>query len=551
VVTRREFHAISVQSVLAMLSARALGGEHDPRTREAAPGHPATRPAANRRGPIPGKPVYRMYPLRNGTCAVTDRHAFVGGTTDKAYEYELYVWLVLGGPKPILVDAGLVHVDVMNRGAAKVLAKPIVQAPEESIPYQLNHFGLAPEDIGHILVTHMHYDHVDGLETFPNATYHIGRKEFEGATANEWRGSWCDARILDYLCNKARDQVDLVDDGEEVLPGIKALWTGGHTPGCMAYQINTEYGRAVHTGDVVSLQLNFDRGVPAGVYTSVDEGRAAIKRIAAEADVVLPSHDPGNIYKWPPRPKGSKRYTVRALKCGECQVRDFITFAGCDSEATRTFFLYVWLVEGGERPILVETGPNPKYIDDFNRSTAKYIPGGIQQKPEEQTLPLLKAQGVDPADVRLVIATHLHADHYDYFDAFPNAQLVVNRHGFLSQIRHVRPNVMQALAKRWPDALRLVEAEEIVPGIRTVPLGCHSPGSQGVVIDTIFGPVMMTGDVAYLYENVETDRHIACPDAAECEAAITTIRRTTDLVLPAHDPRVLDRWPGGKIGFKA
>jgi glyoxylase-like metal-dependent hydrolase (beta-lactamase superfamily II) len=262
---------------------------------------------------------------------------------------------------------------------------------------------------------------------------------------------------------------------------------------------------------------------------------------------VLASHEPSNPDQWPPRPEGSPRYRIRALKCGECQVRDYITFYDSKSEDTRTYYLYVFVVEGGAKPIVIETGP--KDIASFNKGVEKYIPGGLKQKPDERTPVLLKANGIDPADVSHVFVTHLHADHCEYFDAFPNAQLVVNKPGFLSQLRKVKPWVMEALAKRWPDSLRLVEDEQVLPGIRTMYLDCHSPASQGIVVDTLYGPIVFTGDVAYLYENIETDRHTACPDVEACREAIAKIRHASDLFVPAHDPRLLQRWPEGKIAF--
>jgi len=497
--------------------------------------------------PTAERPIYRIYPLRNGRCVINGRDAFENGDPKELYEFTLYVWLILGGPKPVLVDAGLIDVAAMNRGAAHVLAEPITQRPDESVAAQLNHFGLTPADIGHVLITHLHFDHVDGIEQFVNATIHVGRREFEGATANNWHGSWCDARILDYLCNRARARVRLADDGEEILPGIRALWLGGHTPGSTAYQVHTRHGRAVLAGDTISLLANYERRIPPGVRASLDECRAAIERVRREADIVLPSHDPDTPRRWPPPPATGPLYTIRALKCGECEVRDYITYYGSTGEATSTFNLYIWVIEGGRKPIVVDTGP--KDPEGFSRSTARYIPGGVRQRPEERTPELLRRNGIDPADVSHVIVTHLHPDHYDYFDAFPNAQLVVNRHGFLEQLPGIKRDVMRALADRWPQSLRMVEDEEIVPGIRTIPLGCHSPCSQGVVVRTAYGPIVLTGDVAYKYANIETDRIIACPDPEECRRAVSALRDITDLFLPAHDPLTLRRWPDGRIAF--
>ncbi len=87
-----------------------------------------------------------------------------------------------------------------------------------------------------------------------------------------------------------------------------------------------------------------------------------------------------------------------------------------------------------------------------------------------------------------------------------------------------------------------------MPGIRTIPLGCHTFGSQGVLVQTHVGPVMLTGDVVYLYENIEQDRPTRSPDPGVCQAAMARIRSLADIVLPAHDPQTLVRWPGGLIG---
>ena len=99
-----------------------------------------------------------------------------------------------------------------------------------------------------------------------------------------------------------------------------------------------------------------------------------------------------------------------------------------------------------------------------------------------------------------------------------------------------------------PQALQLVENDEVVSGVRVFPLGCHSPGSQGVLVRTYMGPVVPTGDVVYKYENIEKDRAINSADEKSCREAMAKIRNLADIILPAHDPLTLERWPGGIIG---
>jgi glyoxylase-like metal-dependent hydrolase (beta-lactamase superfamily II) len=145
--------------------------------------------------------------------------------------------------------------------------------------------------------------------------------------------------------------------------------------------------------------------------------------------------------------------------------------------------------------------------------------------------------------------THLHPDHCEFFDLFPNAALVVQKQGFTDALPSVRPRVMAALARRWPQSLRLVSAPEeiLVPGIRCVHLGCHSPCSQAVVVDTERGRAVFAGDVAYLYANLESDRPIGGVPPPAWATAAATIRRYADILIPGHDPEVLERWPGGWI----
>lgn len=494
---------------------------------------PATRPAV---------PCYRIYPLPNGVCKIAGNHAFVGGNNADTYDYTLYVWLILGGDKPILVDAGLNNVAEMNRGAAHVLREPITQRPEESARAQLRKFGLRPEDIGYVLITHMHFDHVDGLDDFVNAKIYIGKKEW---------GPWCDGRIMARFDHDPQWKARLIRvDSEEILPGIEAFWVGGHTPGSTAYRIHTAHGYAVLTGDTVSLLANIEKDVAVGVNDNLDECMAAMKRIREKADVILPSHDPRTSDRWPPLALGTPRYTVRAIRVGECEVRDYVTYHDVDEasgQSTKTYALYVWLIEGGPRPVLVDTGPNPRYVAAFNRGTARYIPGGIKQRPEEDTLRALRRAGVDPAAVSHVIITHAHGDHYDYYPAFPNARFVISRQEYEDSRDHLAEEVRKTLAAR-PDLLQVVGEEEVLPGIRTVLLGCHTPGSQGVLVQTRLGPVMLTGDVVYRYANIENNRPGRSPDPEVCRQAMARIRLLADIVLPAHDPETLVRWPDGVVG---
>lgn len=231
------------------------------------------------------------------------------------------------------------------------------------------------------------------------------------------------------------------------------------------------------------------------------------------------------------------QYHVRALKNGQCGVRRYITFGDRWDETPHTYFLYIWLIEGGERPIIVDTGPRD--VEGFNTATQQYIPIGVTQSPDETTLGAMAKAGVRPEDVGWIFITHMHGDHFSNYYLFPNATVVVNRNGF--------PDGPSSAPEDLRTRLMLVGDEEVLPGISTFHLGCHSVDSQGIAIDTAKGKVVLSGDVAYMFENIEGDRPIRSDDVDACREALKVLRSHGDIVLPGHDPQILERYPDGVI----
>ncbi len=242
---------------------------------------------------------YVISPLQNGRCIIAGNHAFYRGNPDERYVYMLFLWLIEGYEKPILVDSGLYNVQEMNQGAAHVLAEPIIQSKDEATIAQLAMHGYKPEDIGYVFITHLHFDHVDQLDIYINAKIVVSAKGLALATANPgWVGSWAPGKTLKGLTDTWKDRTIVVDN-KEVIPGINVLWLGGHTPCSQGICVRTALGEVVLTGDTVSLLRNFVEQIPIGVYYNLDECYSAMKKLAERDAIIIPSHDPNVFERFP------------------------------------------------------------------------------------------------------------------------------------------------------------------------------------------------------------------------------------------------------------
>ena len=147
--------------------------------------------------------------------------------------------------------------------------------------------------------------------------------------------------------------------------------------------------------------------------------------------------------------------------------------------------LNLLLVEVGGRRLLVETGTGVRMTDKDR--DIKGVEGG---DPAEA----LRAVGEDPASIDYVIVTHLHYDHAGGMvdpagrPLFPNARYVVQRdeaeaaHGDELRVQGIM-EVEQLDAVRAAGQLAEVNGEvEVMPGVRVLPTGGHTRGSQAVLL---------------------------------------------------------------------
>jgi glyoxylase-like metal-dependent hydrolase (beta-lactamase superfamily II) len=178
----------------------------------------------------------------------------------------------------VLVDTGVGQDDVVCRpGIIRVfqLVTIVPLDPAETAVRQVARLGYDPEDVSHIVLTHMHFDHCGGLPDFPHATVHVHRREYEAFIGRPRR--WMDlAYVRRHVAHGPK--FALYQDSGATWLGLPAIrlpfdpemWLVplfGHTPGFCGVAIRTGTGWLFHVGDAAFLGL--DEGVPEWLVSFV------------------------------------------------------------------------------------------------------------------------------------------------------------------------------------------------------------------------------------------------------------------------------------------
>lgn len=174
----------------------------------------------------------------------------------------------------------------------------------------LEAIDLAPEDITHVIFTHAHPDHIWGLldefddPVFANAQYMMGRDEWDYWWNPETVQTIGDARASFAVGAKRRmevieDAVSLFDDGQEILPGIAALATYGHTPGHMSFELRHGSDAAMVTGDAIAnhhvafVKPDWPSGADQDPDQAIIARRMLLDRLSTENMMLAGFHLPG------------------------------------------------------------------------------------------------------------------------------------------------------------------------------------------------------------------------------------------------------------------
>ncbi len=176
--------------------------------------------------------------------------------------------------------------------------------PGEPLAEELARLNVAADSIHTVILSHLHWDHAGGLTrrvggqlqlVFPTARHLLGRVEWEDATsgADELAGAYPPDNFA-LLANSGN--VQWIDDGDELLAGVRAEVTGGHTRGHLAIHIEDQGASAVCLGDLCPSAAHVRRlwALAYDLYPlqSRREKPRQLGQAVDRGSVILWSHDP-------------------------------------------------------------------------------------------------------------------------------------------------------------------------------------------------------------------------------------------------------------------
>jgi len=247
----------------------------------------------------PAAPTYQVYAIKYAVLPRFRLSGLIAGAdTSVRMDIAMMVWLLRGeNGRTVLFDAGFHREDLISRWH-----------PTDYVPPSdaVARAGVKADDVTDVVISHVHWDHLDGVDLFPKARVWIQREEFEhhvgpNGEVKDRAITATDAKLLADLAREGR--LMLVDgDGKEIIPGITAYTGGKHTYQSQFITVQTTFGTVVLASDNMYLYENLARHVPIAQTLDAASNlrtQERMLRLASDPKFIVPGHDPEVFVRFP------------------------------------------------------------------------------------------------------------------------------------------------------------------------------------------------------------------------------------------------------------
>ncbi len=251
---------------------------------------------------------YTVQALKMGESQVPGPEVYWMEAWDRRETLYFMAFLIQGNGKNILVNTGVPQdLSRLNSRWLEVFGfeEAQIRREEEERPQNaLKRFGLAPDDIHYVIVTPLQAYATANIPMFRNAQVCISRRgwieDFQAPTYHmhvprEFR---VPPEVNNYLQNEGWEKLRLLEDEDQVLPGITTFWAGVHHRSSIAICVNTARGKVVIT-DCFFKYPNIEQGKYLGVQESLLEAAVTWERLRREGDILVPIYDPEVFQRFP------------------------------------------------------------------------------------------------------------------------------------------------------------------------------------------------------------------------------------------------------------
>ena len=245
----------------------------------------------------------RMFVLDNGIISMPEVNIYTGGSNDKWIDIPIHTFLIDHPEGWVLFDAACDPDGMTKNWPKEFTACPYVVPEGGYLPQRLAQLGVEPQEIRHVVVSHLHIDHAGCLKDFTNAVVHVNNEEFKRTlrqyVIGEGLGAHMKSDIESWLLAELNWHPISCEETEiELFDGLKIINFGpGHSWGMLGLLIELKKdGNYLLVSDAIYSQRHIDPpGIKPGIVEDEEGYRNTVDFILRYAKAknarVLYGHD--------------------------------------------------------------------------------------------------------------------------------------------------------------------------------------------------------------------------------------------------------------------
>lgn len=241
---------------------------------------------------------YKIHIMQYARREAVTAEMVLGDLSQEPFEMGYFMWAITNGEHTVVVDMGFTEETCSRREGRIWLGDPAAR---------MRAIDIDPGSVEHVIVTHLHYDHVGNYELFPHATFYLQADEMAF-----WTGPYAKYKVfnrsieVDDVVAMVRynyaGRVAFVAGSQQIVPGVTVHRVSGHTKGMQIVSVETKSGTAVLASDAAHCYRNLRENTPFLVLHDIPnylDGFELMRKLASSEELILPGHDAAVMENFP------------------------------------------------------------------------------------------------------------------------------------------------------------------------------------------------------------------------------------------------------------